>query len=226
MDGFGLRVMTAHATEIAATPEPLAYARAALILWVNQAGTAQGGLPGVSVALVAALLAWVNDDAATPPRLDSMESTDPGFGALVMNCQLALHVLAERQMPCREGECLPLMSHNNLLLGRLAFVCLELERLASVGAATAALSLAAFEGNTAVFEDACRWEAASRFDAAAAAAIASWTRADIRWTPRRMQDPLDLRCAATALGALLRALQALESHLRPSYQLHHTGDCF
>ena len=111
-----------HATEIAATPEPLAYARAALILWVNQAGTAQGGLPGVSVALVAALLAWVNDDDATPPRLDSMESTDPGFGALVVNCQLALHVLAERQMPCREGECLPLMSHNNLLLGRLAHI--------------------------------------------------------------------------------------------------------
>ena len=74
MAEFGIRILTAHATYTRPEEVPMPIARAALLLWCNQAAAAVGGLPGVSAELVDAILRWVHDGAATPPRLDPLET--------------------------------------------------------------------------------------------------------------------------------------------------------
>ena len=102
------------------------------------------------------------------------------------------------------------MSHNNLLLARIARQCEEIERLLRVGAAVSALTLAGFEGNAGLFEDRRRWVTMTPYETRMAEEIASWTRAEARWTPRRLQDShvdthscaadtIDTDCAAAAL---------------------------
>ena len=120
---FGIRILRAHATQTRPEKAPLPVVRATLLLWCNQAAAAVGGLPGVSAELLSAILRWVHDCAATPPRLDALEIADPGFGAIVVCSQLAVHVLGELDdFPVRPGEALPLMSHNNILASYMCAV--------------------------------------------------------------------------------------------------------
>jgi len=232
-------VIVAHATTLAPVPASLLEVRAAVVCWCNQACSRTGGVPGVSAELVASLLGWVNDRCSAAPMLDALEATDPGFGAIVVNCQLALQLLRASGARCRAGEALPLMSHSNLLAARCAVLAEELAALLRTSAAVGALSLAGFGGHPELFEDARRWTAASHFEAGGAADLAAWMRcgesgssdasadssgggSDIgggvdvapqRWAPRRLQDPLDLRCMAGPLGTLAAALEGLKETL-------------
>ena len=225
---FGIGILTAHATELNVAPAPMCTVRAAVVLWCNQAASEMGGVPGVSPELVEAMLSWVNRKTSTPPLLDSLAKTDVGFGSLVANCQLALHILREcdsRGACVRAGEALPLMSHSNLLLAKAARQCARLERLLTISAAVCALFLAAFEGNAAVYEDARRWRSASSHESISAALIASWTAGDPHWQPRRLQDPLDFRCMASALGVLRAATLGADGLAATLERLSATTQC-
>ena len=228
-EDFGISILIAHATELDATPAPMHIARAAVIMWCNQAAATVGGVPGVSVELVQVMISWLNNrETSTPPMLDLLAKTDTGFGAIVVNSQLALHILRESNGQfayVRAGEALPLMSHSNLLLAKAARQCASLEQLLAIGAAVSALSLAGFEGNSAIFEDERRWRSASEHEATAASAIAAWTAGKPHWTPRRLQDPLDLRCLAGTFGVLRAAFVGADGLASTLERLSSTAQC-
>jgi hypothetical protein len=130
------------------------------------------------------MLCWLNSDQASPPRLDNLSDTDPGFGSIVVNCQFFLHILKEvynndndiynyknnlsyiqyQIKAVSQGEALPLMSHSNLIIANLILLCKDIEKTLNIGVITTAFSFAGFLGNIDIFTNKENWENATIYE--------------------------------------------------------------
>ncbi|MCW2748982.1 MAG: aromatic amino acid lyase [Aeromicrobium sp.] len=198
-DAQALDLLRSHATS-AGSPRAPERVRAMLLVRLNQLAA---GNSGMQPAILTALAGMINRDALPPVReLGSIGTGD--LSALAVTA-LALH----ETEPFGRGDALPFLSSN---AATIADAALALNGLRSLARATMVIAAASFDGvngNPEAFSTAV--EQITPFAGARTVCRTVRTLIDGTHEPARIQDPFGLRTLPQVHGALLDALDQLET---------------
>ncbi|KAA1400162.1 aromatic amino acid ammonia-lyase [Aeromicrobium ginsengisoli] len=198
-DAQALDLLRSHATSAAALRDA-ARVRAMLVVRLNQLAV---GTSGIDPAIVTGLAGMIDRDDL--PAVRELGSIGTGDLSALAATALALH----ESVPFGRGSALPFLSSNAATIADAALAVSRLQSLARSTIAVAALVLEAVDGNLEAFSPAA--EQASPLAGTSDVCRTMRRLVPTPGEPARIQDPFGLRVLPQVHGALLDALDRLET---------------